>query len=243
MADPAFPDHLLASPDHALVLPDHLLGVHRHEPVFPDRVLDFPDDDLAVEIKEDYGIDIDEEDPEEDLDINVEDDDEDEGWNPTTLNFHLGYPRPYTNSSIVPMRLEVHPTEDEEYPDYVQEVERAMVRDIGWLGERDEIIQARTLSLVRRVDSLSDDQVADSTAISELQPRMTVVVDRVQTLVEQGEHIANILDVAEMEVLELRDIMDNYPHGKLCIRWRYGLQGVQRTTRSGGQTSHETALT
>ncbi|GJX29599.1 hypothetical protein Tco_0237678 [Tanacetum coccineum] len=66
MADPAFPDHLP--------------GVHGPEPAFPDRVLDFPDDDLAVEIEEDYGIDIDEEDPEEDLDMNVEDDDEVEEW-------------------------------------------------------------------------------------------------------------------------------------------------------------------
>ncbi|GJX81751.1 hypothetical protein Tco_0331232 [Tanacetum coccineum] len=80
MADPDFLDHLLASPDHALVLLDHLPGVHGPKPAFPDRVLDFPDDDLAVEIEEDYGIDIDEENPEEDLDINVEDDDEVKEW-------------------------------------------------------------------------------------------------------------------------------------------------------------------
>ncbi|GKF39717.1 hypothetical protein Tco_0119778, partial [Tanacetum coccineum] len=36
--------------------------------------------------------------------------------------------------------------------------EEAIVRAIGWLGERDELIQRRTLSLVRRVDGLSDDQ-------------------------------------------------------------------------------------
>ncbi|GKA14097.1 putative reverse transcriptase domain-containing protein [Tanacetum coccineum] len=60
--------------------------------------------------------------------------------------------------------------------------EEAIIRDIRWLGERDELIQRRTLSLVRRVDGLSDDQVADSIDVSELQPRMATVEERVQTL-------------------------------------------------------------
>ncbi|GJX81750.1 hypothetical protein Tco_0331231 [Tanacetum coccineum] len=76
-----------------------------------------------------------------------------------------------------------------------------MVRDIGWLGERDEIIQARTLSLVRRVDSLSDDQVANSTAILELQPRMTVVVDALRVEVD-GLHGSAATTSQEVQTLE-----------------------------------------
>ncbi|GKF92354.1 hypothetical protein Tco_0279073 [Tanacetum coccineum] len=80
MADLAFPDHLAALPDHASILPDHLLGAPKPEPAFPDHVVDFLEDDLAVEIeegpKEDQDIDIDEEDPEEEQDIDFEDDDE-----------------------------------------------------------------------------------------------------------------------------------------------------------------------
>nr|GEY45012.1 hypothetical protein [Tanacetum cinerariifolium]GEY71947.1 hypothetical protein [Tanacetum cinerariifolium] len=96
-----------------------------------------------------------------------------------------------------------------------REVERAMVKYIRWLGKCDESIQDRTLSLVKRVDGLSDDWVADSIAISELQPRMTAMEERVQTLVEQGEHVADILDMAETKVLELRDVVYNYPHGQV----------------------------
>nr|GEV03645.1 hypothetical protein [Tanacetum cinerariifolium] len=61
------------SPDHAQALP---------KPTFPDYVLNFPDDDLAVEIEvegdpeEDQGMDIDEGDPEEDHGMNFRDDDE-----------------------------------------------------------------------------------------------------------------------------------------------------------------------
>nr|GEZ85945.1 hypothetical protein [Tanacetum cinerariifolium] len=63
------------------------------------------------------------------------------------------------------------------------------MRDIRCLRERDETIHRRTLSLVRQVDSLSDDQVTDSIAISELQPRMATVEERVQTLVEDREYL------------------------------------------------------
>ncbi|GJZ66903.1 hypothetical protein Tco_0630143 [Tanacetum coccineum] len=56
--------------------------------------------------------------------------------------------------------------------------ERAIMRHVGWLEERDEVIQHRTLSFVRRVDGLSDYRVADSIAISELQPTMATVEER-----------------------------------------------------------------
>ncbi|GJX29598.1 hypothetical protein Tco_0237677 [Tanacetum coccineum] len=72
---------------------------------------------------------------------------------------------------------------------------------------------------------------------------MTVVMDRVQTLVEQGEHVANILDVAETEALELRDIMDNYPHRQVdALRVEVDrLHGSAATTSQEVQTL-ETAL-
>ncbi|GJS95040.1 putative reverse transcriptase domain-containing protein [Tanacetum coccineum] len=62
---------------------------------------------------------------------------------------------------------------------------RAIERDIRWLGERHDVIQARTLSLVRKVDSLSDDQ--------------------------EIKHVADVLDVVETKVLELRYRVDAYP--------------------------------
>ncbi|GKD12064.1 hypothetical protein Tco_1196471, partial [Tanacetum coccineum] len=77
-------DHVPASPDHAPTLHNHLPGSPGPEPVFPDHVVDFPDDDLAVEIEEgpeeDQDMDIDDEDYEEDQVMDFEDDDEVEEW-------------------------------------------------------------------------------------------------------------------------------------------------------------------
>nr|GEV59780.1 putative zinc transporter At3g08650 [Tanacetum cinerariifolium] len=86
MADPTFFDHLPASPNHAPVLPDHLPGALEPEPAFPDHVVDFPDDDLAVEIEEgpeeDQNMHINEEDPEEDQVMDFKVDDEVVKWDP-----------------------------------------------------------------------------------------------------------------------------------------------------------------
>nr|GEU87587.1 hypothetical protein [Tanacetum cinerariifolium] len=78
-------------------------------------------------------------------------------------------------------------------------------------GERDEIIQRRTLSLVRMVDGLSDDRVADSIVILELPPRMNTIEERLQTLVGDADYIQDILDVVDTKIAELRDRVDDYP--------------------------------
>ncbi|GKA86775.1 hypothetical protein Tco_0808486, partial [Tanacetum coccineum] len=84
MAHPLSPDHAAdilevepvqlelapVVPDHAHVLTNHLPREPEPKPAFPDHVVNFPEDDLAVEIKEgpeeDQDMDIDEEDLEED---------------------------------------------------------------------------------------------------------------------------------------------------------------------------------
>ncbi|GJV99094.1 hypothetical protein Tco_1554346 [Tanacetum coccineum] len=96
---------------------------------------------------------------------------------------------------------------------------------------RDEVIRRRTLSLVRRVDGLRDDRVADSIAISKLQPRITTVEERVQTLVEDGEYVQDILNVVDTEIAELRDVVDDYPCGQVdTLRHEVdGLHGIAAT--------------
>nr|GEU91612.1 hypothetical protein [Tanacetum cinerariifolium] len=66
----ASPDHVHASPDHAPILPYHLPGSPRPGPAFLDHVVDFPDDDLAVEIEED---------PEEGQDMHIDEEDQEDG--------------------------------------------------------------------------------------------------------------------------------------------------------------------
>ncbi|GJV51192.1 hypothetical protein Tco_1446933 [Tanacetum coccineum] len=179
MADlPAFPNHVSVSPDHAPALPNHLLRSPGPEPAFPDHVVDFLDDDLAVEIEEDpeedLGMDIDEEDPEEDQGMDFEDDDEVEEWEDDEdwLIAPVTPPRAttlYTTYEVGgPSSAAPEAPHQVGHPLFVVATRDALHHQELAALHRDEIIQRRTLSLVRRVDDLIDDRVADSIAISEL---------------------------------------------------------------------------
>ncbi|GKB96431.1 hypothetical protein Tco_0982568 [Tanacetum coccineum] len=168
------------------------------------HVVDFPEDDLAVEIEEgleeDQDMDINEEDPEDDqvMDFKVEEWEDDEDWliaphiiyevgGPSSAVPEASHPEGHP-LSIVTSRDPLHHQElatlhvrldrVESTQTELMRSERAIVRDIGWLGERDEVIQHMILSIVRRVDGLSDDRVAN-------------------------------------KISELRDIVDDYPHGQV----------------------------
>nr|GFB07141.1 hypothetical protein [Tanacetum cinerariifolium] len=62
-----------------------------------------------------------------------------------------------------------------------KEIEALCVR-----ADKMENMQTCALSLVRKVDGMSDARVVDSISIAELQPRMTAVEDGLQTLAEHG---------------------------------------------------------
>nr|GEW68755.1 hypothetical protein [Tanacetum cinerariifolium] len=283
MADlPASPDHVPASPDHVPVIPDHLPGSPGPEPTFLDHVVDFPDDDLAVEIeegpKEDQDMNINEEDPMEDQGMDFETDDEieeyedDEDWlitpvtppravTPVYSTYKVGGPSstepeaPHLVGhplSIVAFCDALHHQEltalhvrldgVESIQTEVRWFERAIMRDVGWLGERDEIIQRRTLSLVRRVDGLSDDRVADSIVILELPPRMNTIEEILQTLIGDAEYIQDVLDVVDTKIAELRDRVDDYPCKQVdTLRVEVdGLHGSAMTTCQRVQTLETT---
>ncbi|GKF91253.1 hypothetical protein Tco_0274954, partial [Tanacetum coccineum] len=59
--------------------------------------------------------------------------------------------------------------------------------------------------------------LADSIAIGELQPRKTTLEEGVQTLAEQGKLVAGKLDKTETQVLNMRDIVNNYPRGQVDL--------------------------
>ncbi|GKB05720.1 reverse transcriptase domain-containing protein [Tanacetum coccineum] len=165
----------------------------------------------------------------------------------TTFDFLPWIPRPYTDFISVPIRLEelasLHVRLDgiKSIQTKLRRSDRAIVRDVGWLGERDEIIQRS--SLVRRVDGLIDDQAADSIVISELHHRMATIEERVQTLVKDDKYVQDVLDVVDTEIAELRDRVDDYPREQVdTLRVEVdGLHGSAATTSQRVQTL-ETAL-
>ncbi|GKA39657.1 hypothetical protein Tco_0732208 [Tanacetum coccineum] len=191
------------------------------EPLPPNHVFDFPANEPAPELENPIM------DVEEDLDMDIDE--------PST--YEVGGP-----SSTVP-----------EAPHLVGRpllvvASRVALhhREIGALcmrADKMENMQTRALSLVRKVDGVSDAQVADSIAIPELQPRMTAVEEGVQTLAEHGVLVASKLDETDTQVLEMMDIVNNYPRGQVdALREEMGgLHGSIETMSQKMQTL-ETAL-
>nr|GEV50430.1 hypothetical protein [Tanacetum cinerariifolium] len=178
MADlPASLDYLPASPDHAHVLPDHLHGLPRLESAFPNNVVGFLDDDLAVEIEEDL---------KEDQGMNIDEDDPGEDQAPEAPHL-VGRPFSIVASrdalhhhdlAALHVRLEgVESTQTE-----LRRFERAIFRDVRWLREHDEIIQ-QIAELIDRVDDYPREQVDTlRVEVDGLHRSAATMSQRVQTL-------------------------------------------------------------
>nr|GEY02435.1 hypothetical protein [Tanacetum cinerariifolium] len=130
-------------------------------PVIPPRAADFPANEPALKL-EDPIMEVEEdpmEDPEEYSDIDIDENEEDDTYEVGGLSSAV--PKaPYPvgrHLLVVAARVALHHEE------------------IGALCVRADKIEYMQTSLVRKVDGVSDTQVADSIAIGELQPRITTV--------------------------------------------------------------------
>ncbi|GJV03273.1 hypothetical protein Tco_1336842 [Tanacetum coccineum] len=188
------------------------------EPLPPDHVFDFPANDLAPEL-EDLVMEV-EEDLEEDLDMDIDEDEEDY-YQITTSDFIPWIPPTQASTYEVGGPSLVVPEAPHPVGRHVSVVafrvvqHRREIRALYVKAYKMEDMQTRALSLVRKVDGVSDAQVVDSIVIAKLQPRMTAVEEGVHTLAEQEVLVASKLDETETQVLEMRDIVDNYPHGQV----------------------------
>ncbi|GJT39052.1 hypothetical protein Tco_0938917 [Tanacetum coccineum] len=209
------------------------------EPLSPNYVFDFPTNDPALkledpvmEVEEDSDEEPEEnpeEEPEEDSNMDVDKDEEDEWeedeweedddwlmiatpeflpWIPLTQpnTYEVGGPSSAIPNAphpvgrpllVVASRVALHHKE---------------IRALHVRADEMESKQTRTLSLVRKVDGLSDAQVADSISIGKFQPKITIIEEGVKIVTGQGELVASKLDDTETQVLEMRDIVDNNPH-------------------------------
>ncbi|GKE08081.1 hypothetical protein Tco_1411632, partial [Tanacetum coccineum] len=188
-------------------------------------------DDPVMEVEEDPIEDL-----EEDLDMDIVEDKEDEWKGDDDWLMALVTPpraASLTRSETPPLPIDpimltyevVGPSSA--VPEASYPVERPLLvvaarvalhhRKIGALcvrADNMEDMQYHALSFVRKVDGVSDAQMADNIAIAELQPRMTIVEEGVQTSAKQGKLVASKLDKTKTQVLEMRDIVDNYPRGQ-----------------------------
>nr|GEW22996.1 reverse transcriptase domain-containing protein [Tanacetum cinerariifolium] len=69
---------------------------------------------------------------------------------------------------------------------------------------------------------------------------MATVEERVQTLVEDGEYVQDVLDVVNTKIAELRDVVDDYPHGKvdtlrLEIKTRVARDSIDQVGHQGAK--------
>nr|GEU76125.1 hypothetical protein [Tanacetum cinerariifolium] len=203
------------------------------EQLSPNNVFDLPANDPTLEledpvmkVEEDPDEDPEEnpeEKPKEDPNMDIDEDEEDDDW----LMAQVTPPRVVSLTrtetpplpSYVPSSLPIDPIV---LPDY----------QIDTLDLLPWIPSTQLVPMSKKVDGLSDAQVADSIAIAELQPRMTTVNEGEQTLTKQGELVTSKLDDTKTQVLKMRDIVDNYPriHDDALREEVDGLHGSTETT-------------
>ncbi|GKA93727.1 hypothetical protein Tco_0815713 [Tanacetum coccineum] len=199
-------------------------------PPSPNHIFDFPaneptseaDDPVieAEEIKEDL-VENPEEDSEKDLKTDINEDEEeeedkleekeDDDW--LMVRSHL---RELPCSHTAPIRVAMHHQE------------------IRGLCIRAESLEHMYGSLVRKIDGVSDAQVANDIAIGELQPKVSTIEEEVHALTEQGVLIAGKLDETETQVLEMQDKVNNYLCGQVdALREEVnGLQGMRQQVQT-----------
>nr|GEV19357.1 hypothetical protein [Tanacetum cinerariifolium] len=201
----------------------------------PNHVFDFLANDPAPEL-EDPVMKVEEdliEDLEDDLDMDINEDKEDESETPPlSIDPIMMSDYQITTSDFLPWIPPPHPSTYKvrgpssavlEAPYLVgcpllvvaskvalhhRKIEALCVR-----ADKIKNMQTHVLSLVTKVDGVSDAQVADNIDIAELQPRMAAVEEGVYTLAELGVIVASKLDETETRVLKMRHIVDNYPRG------------------------------
>ncbi|GKD73544.1 hypothetical protein Tco_1331826 [Tanacetum coccineum] len=230
------------------------------EPLPPDHVFDFPANDLAPEL-EDLVMEVEEdpmEDLEEDLDMDINEDEEDE-WEEDNdwLMASVTPPRAVslTRSETPPLPIDpimlssyqittsdfipwIPPTQPNTYvvggPSLVvPEAPHPVGRLVSVIASRVAQHRREIRALCVKADKMEDMQTRALSLVRK--PRMTAVEDGVHTLTEQGVLVASKQDETKTQVLEMRDIVDNYPHGQVDAL-RKEMDGLHGSIETMSQT-------
>nr|GEW12564.1 hypothetical protein [Tanacetum cinerariifolium] len=100
------------------------------------------------------------------------------------------------------------------------------------LGTRLGNLEYRHEVLLRKMEEVSDVEVAYSIAIGEIHPRVATVMEQVHVMESQAVQMVNRLKEIETKVQQVESRVDTHPSGQMAV------QGHELRTRVTGMESH-----
>nr|GEY37698.1 hypothetical protein [Tanacetum cinerariifolium] len=103
-------------------------------------------------------------------------------------------------------------------------------------------LEYRHRVLVRKMEDVSDAEVADSIAIGEIHPRMATVGEQVQVIGSQTGQIISRLKEIETRVQQVESGMDTHPSGQMAVQGQDVIVGSSQQVQTLQTALHETEL-
>nr|GFA66990.1 hypothetical protein [Tanacetum cinerariifolium] len=110
------------------------------------------------------------------------------------------------------------------------------------LGTRLGNLEYRHGVLTRKMEEVSDAEVADSIAIGEIHPRVATVEEQVQVMESQIVQVVSRLEEIENRVQQVESRLDTYPSGQMTVPGHNVIVGSSEQVQTLQMTLHETEL-
>nr|GEW30693.1 hypothetical protein [Tanacetum cinerariifolium] len=110
------------------------------------------------------------------------------------------------------------------------------------LGTRLGNLEYRHRVLTRKMEEVSDAEVADSIAIREIHPREATVGEQVQVMESQTVQVVSRLEEIETRVQQVESRLDTYPSGQMTVPGQNVIIGSSEQVQTLQTALHETEL-
>nr|GEV33678.1 hypothetical protein [Tanacetum cinerariifolium] len=114
-----------------------------------------------------------------------------------------------------------------------------VIEDLGTrLGNLEYIHEV----LTRKMEEVSDAEVADSIAIGEIHPRVATVGEQVQVMESQTVQVVSRLEEMETRVQQVENRLDTYPNGQMTVPGQNVIVRSSEQVQTLQTALHETEL-
>nr|GFB30765.1 hypothetical protein [Tanacetum cinerariifolium] len=96
--------------------------------------------------------------------------------------------------------------------------------------------------LMRKMEEVSDAEVADSIAIGEIHPRVATVREQVHVMESQAGQVVSRLKEIETRVQQVESRVDTHPSGQMAVEGHDMIVGSSHQVQTLQTASHETEL-
>nr|GFB19786.1 hypothetical protein [Tanacetum cinerariifolium] len=110
------------------------------------------------------------------------------------------------------------------------------------LGTRLDNLEYRHGVLTRKMEEVSDAEVADSIAIREIYPRVATIGEQVQVVETQTVQVVSRLEEMETRVQQVHNRLDTYPSGQMTVPGQDVIAGSSEQVQTLQTALHKTEL-